>query len=135
MRNRLVSALDRYAGRRLLAALLVVIFALSSIPNQIQAPSSTNLDKIPHAIEYGVLAIVAAWLFGPRERLAPRAAALAVAFAVAVGAADETYQRLIPGRDPSWQDLAADAAGAIIGVVAAAWLARAGGRPAAQGTP
>ena len=54
-----------------------------------------------------------------------------VAGALLVGGMDELHQMFLPGRSASWADLAADAAGGLLGAAALALLHRLwGGRPA-----
>lgn len=117
---------DRFAGWPAVAACLAVIIALSSIPNQIVGATSGPFsgDKFAHLAEYAGLAFLLAWALR-RSGVSPALVAAAVAFAgaSAFGILDEQYQRLIPGRDPSMEDFAADAVGAALGALAALALA------------
>ena len=129
--NRVYRLLDRVIGWHAVVAWLAVIFALSSIPNNFGATEDTlPVDKAVHAIEFGVLAFLVTWL-GLRATIAhhdaPLTAAVAVGavlFALAYGVIDEAHQRFVPGRDPSWADFGADAAGAVAGAPAAIALRR-----------
>ena len=114
---------SRLATWPVLLAWLVLIFALSSIPNEL-APSSHALpiDKVAHFLEYAALAVLIAGvmrLWAAGRRATPVIAAAAVALAVAYGVTDEWHQAFVPGRDPSITDLAADAIGATAGAVVA----------------
>jgi VanZ family protein len=124
----LLSIVDRVARWPALVAWLALIFGLSSIPNEIEGPTSgVPYDKVAHVIEFGVLAFLLAWVIARwRGDAAVMAgvAAVSVAAALAYGVSDELHQAFVPGRDPSWADLATDAAGAIVGAVAAMALSR-----------
>ncbi|HXK32552.1 MAG TPA: VanZ family protein [Dehalococcoidia bacterium] len=133
------SLADRFAGWPAVVACLALIIALSSIPNQIVGATSgpTSGDKLAHLAEYAGLAFLLTWALrrsGVRPALV--AAVAALAGAAAFGIIDELYQRLIPGRDSSAEDFAADAAGAALGAAAAvaleAWTDRARGEAARE---
>jgi VanZ family protein len=123
----LLLLIERFARWPLLLAWMALIFALSSIPNEIRGPESrVPYDKIAHFIEFGVLAFLVAWIVA-RWRGTPvgaLAAAIGVGASVLYGVTDEWHQAYVPGRDPSWDDLATDAAGAVCGAIAAAVLWR-----------
>ena len=72
-------------------------------------------DKVVHA---GLFAVFAG-LIGLSAGLLPlrRGGLLVLAFAgaLAIGIADELHQATLPGRQAGWDDLAADAVGALIG--------------------
>ena len=113
----------RFATWPILLAWLVLIFALSSIPNEL-APSSHTLpiDKVAHFIEYAVLAFLLVGVgrrVAPDRRATPAIVVAAIALSVAYGITDEWHQGFVPGRDPSLTDLAADAVGAIAGALIA----------------
>jgi VanZ family protein len=80
------------------------------------------LDKVVHALYYGVMAI----LFD--RGLGGRLPVVAMAIAIAVGGADEIHQMSVPTRDASALDWVADVTGAV--VLTLLWRAarRAGGR-------
>lgn len=99
-----------------------VIFAASSIPGPaIERVGIQLADKAAHALEYGVLGFL---LLRQQRRQYNRAPALGLALAwllaTAVGAMDESYQGLIPGRDPDRTDWLADSIGGLGGALAAA---------------
>ena len=77
-------------------------------------------DKVAHLIEYAAGGFFAAGAFGRSLRVAPWLAG--VAFCVLWGVSDEIHQSFVPHRDMSGMDLAADAAGAALGALAATWL-------------
>jgi VanZ family protein len=66
------------------------------------------------------------------RRVSMAAAAIGLAAAVLYGVSDEWHQSFVPGRDPSWDDLATDAVGAVAGAVAA-WVASRAGRRGSHG--
>lgn len=115
----------RPAWRALLAVLVLVVawFAFT--------PSTANelfdqADKVQHVLAFGCLAGAAA-LGWPAGRSTSLRVACALLF---YGAFIEVVQSVIPGRDASWLDLAADAAGIATGLLAAQ-AARLSGGPKA----
>ncbi len=92
-------------------ATLVVV--ATSWPNP-GLPQAGHLDKVIHAVSYGLLG----WLVG-RAMPATTRVPVAAAFAglVAFGALDEWHQGFIPGRATSGADLLADAVGALVGLL------------------
>jgi len=131
MHRHLAPLIDRLARWPVLVAWLALIFGLSSIPNEIQGPTPTvPYDKVAHFGEYAVLALIVAWIVARRRggSVGPLAAGLAIVAATLYGASDEIHQAFVPGRDPSWSDLATDATGAAVGAVAAVLVARLWGR-------
>ena len=75
-------------------------------------------DKILHALEYAVLAILCyrAFLNGAGKRVAAYAVPLAMVAAILFGATDEIHQYFVPLREADGLDVLADATGAILGV-------------------
>lgn len=73
------------------------------------------LDKVAHAGLFFVLAVLL--------RFAGAGWAATVAIAVAWGGVDELHQAGVAGRDSSGLDLAADLAGAVLGVIVVTWFA------------
>ncbi len=95
------------------------IFVLSSLPQVSRVPLPYHLDKLAHAVVYGVLAITARRAFFHQSGspwLRQHAAILAVVFALVYGVTDEFHQRFVPGRVSSLLDLVADVAGAAVAV-------------------
>jgi len=76
-------------------------------------------DKVLHAVEYGILAVLCyrafRWAAGPA--LARQAVVLAILTASVYGITDEVHQFFVPFRESSWQDWLADTIGAAIGAV------------------
>lgn len=102
---------------------------LSSLP--LRGIGLQGWDKLAHAGEYLVLSVlvVAGLHQGGIKRLFLRALA-AVPIMALVAAADELHQAWIPGRSPEALDLAADAAGIVLGtgiVLLVVWLRGRGG--------
>lgn len=101
----------------LLPVLLLGLFAGGAQPaavGLIPAP----WDKVVHAGLFAVFAVLIGLAAGLLRM--PRGMLLLLAFlgALAIGAADELHQSTLPGRQAGWDDLAADAVGALIG----AWV-------------
>lgn len=95
------------------------IFYLSHQPGDtFHLPEVVNIDKLLHMLVYGVLAL--STLYGLPVRMGrqhPRlAAVLVILFCLAYGLSDEWHQSFIPGRFPSFWDIAADTAGAGVAV-------------------
>ena len=98
------------------------IFFLSAQP-KLPSPGGFS-DKQAHALAYGVLAFLSLMgLTGWRwQRIGSASVAGAFVAAVLYGVSDEIHQMFVPGRSPDVADVAADAVGAGIAVVAAwAW--------------
>ena len=76
-------------------------------------------DKVLHAVEYGILALLCyrafRWAAGPA--VARQAVVLAILTASAYGITDEAHQLFVPFRESSWLDWLADTIGAVIGAV------------------
>ncbi|HDR06012.1 MAG TPA: hypothetical protein ENN88_00075 [Candidatus Coatesbacteria bacterium] len=79
-----------------------------------------GVDKLLHALAFGLLGALAYLALGVRHRegrpvLWPILAAVVLVTLYAVF--DELHQARIPGRDPSFYDLLADAGGALLAVM------------------
>ena len=76
-------------------------------------------DKVLHAVEYGILAVLCyrafRWAAGPA--VARQAVVLAILTASVYGLTDEVHQAFVPLRESSWQDWLADTIGAAIGAL------------------
>jgi VanZ family protein len=119
----------RAASAVSLAAWCVATFVLSSQsdPEDFVGVHVALNDKVVHGIEYATGGFLAAGAFGfLRGRRRLTAAAL---FCGLWGASDEWHQSFVPGRDSSIVDVAADVAGATIGVLAFSWTAGRGRSP------
>jgi len=110
----------------LTVAWMLAIFIATSIPNNGGGPGK-GIDKIHHLLAYVVLAVLAhrSWSL---SRSAPQTKlGLAGPLATAGGWAlfDELHQLAIPTRDFDLLDLAADAAGIMVGLfLASCWQHR-----------
>jgi VanZ family protein len=102
---------------------LPVVQRLGLLPTDL-SPATADwaellIRKTAHFGSYAVLALLLAWALGAFiERR--RAAAAALAIAVAYAALDEWHQSFVPMRDGRWFDVVIDSAGAAL----AAWLWR-----------
>ena len=100
-----------------------IIFFLSGQPgDSLDLPDIPDLDKVLHAIAYGVLALTV--LFAVPEhkyRANPwRMSLLVVLICLLYGISDEFHQSFVPNRMPSVLDLIADTKGAV--VVVFVWI-------------
>jgi len=127
----------RAVVRRGVAGYMAGLYWASSLPGGDARLALGVPDYALHGTAYALLALLwrAALARGWGVPALP-AAALAWALSTAYGALDEVHQTFVPGRDPSFWDLAADAAGAGIALAAHGWWRRrtpgCGGR---RGTP
>lgn len=99
----------------------ITIFLLSSMPKLARVSLFPHVDKLAHAVFYGVLTWTAHRAFFHQHRfvtLRRWSLSLAIVFAIVYGLSDEFHQSFVPGREPSLLDLGADLAGAL----AAAWI-------------
>jgi len=105
------------------AAWAALIFALSSIPSLGTGLGTWDLvlRKLAHVGEYAILGALLLRALG-RQRLAA-AFALGVAYAVT----DEYHQTFVEGRSGTATDVAIDAAGVALGILAWRRLRRVGG--------
>lgn len=74
-------------------------------------------DKLAHLLTFSVVGMAAGLASGMRGW---RMALCCVGGALLVGGMDEIHQMFLPGRSASWSDLAADAAGGLLGAAALA---------------
>lgn len=120
----LAAPLERFASWPALVVWLLVIFGLSSIPNNFQeSDSPIPADKIAHGIEFAVLGFIVAGVATRRVGAGSVvAAAAALLFSTAYGITDELHQEFVPGRDVSRTDLLADIIGGAVGAAVALWL-------------
>ena len=108
---------------RILAALTVALSAAVLYVGGAQ-PVAVGLlpapwDKLAHLLTFAVVGMAAGLAGGMRGW---RMVLCCLAGALLVGGMDEVHQAFLPGRTASWADLAADAAGGLLGaaVLAAA---------------
>jgi VanZ family protein len=118
--SRIGSEVQNYLRVVALVLLPVLLFGLFAGGAQ---PAAVGLipapwDKVAHAGLFAGFAVLIGLACG-LLRL-PRGTLLVLAFAgaLAIGAADELHQATLPGRQAGWDDLAADALGALVGT----WL-------------
>jgi VanZ family protein len=111
----------RFAPPIVWAAVLCVA---SSVPGDaLPSAGAPHADKLAHAVAYALLA----WLLARSARAeAAGVLALCAGAAAAYGVLDEVHQAFTPGRDANGWDVAADAAGAAVGVCLRCWRARRG---------
>lgn len=113
--------------RVLFAAALVTVTVLSLIPSS--SLPQTPSDKINHLVAYAALSLLLV-LALPEGRVVPRGLALSLLLVVAYGVLIELLQRIV-GRQFDYLDIAANAAGVVIGagagVLARIVAGRAGG--------
>ncbi len=76
-------------------------------------------DKVLHAVEYGILALLCyrAFRWGTNGPVASHALLFAIMTASLYGITDEVHQLFVPFRESSWLDWVADTAGAVIGAM------------------
>ena len=106
-----------------------IIFYLSHQPGDfIQLPKFASLDKVAHAIAYGILAGTFIHGIHPFTHDSNRAffAIAIVIFCLLFGIADEYHQSFIPGRFVSGWDVAADGLGALL--VVGVWYKQSAGK-------
>ena len=98
---------------------MVVMFALSSQPDADQSGGRElplGAYKLAQFVEYGVLGLLLSGAF--RQTHVPRAAWWAWVVVVIYAIGDEIHQAYVPGRSPLVSDIAIDAAGGLLGVLA-----------------
>ena len=93
---------------------MAAIFTVSSMS---APPIPGGADKPWHALGYLGLTVVVvrAIAGGLRRRISPRVLVLSMCVVVLYGASDELHQMFVPGRTASFDDLLADALGALAG--------------------
>lgn len=72
-------------------------------------------DKLLHFVVFAVLAAAIGLASGWRGW---RLSLLVIGGALLVGGLDEWHQSYLPGRQPGWEDLAADGVGGVVGALA-----------------
>ena len=103
----------------------LAIFAASSIPgHSIQKMMVVSWDKLYHLAEFGVLVVALAWTMVKMRTSKWSWMVPVTAFAIGAVYApiDEFHQALVPGRDMSILDMAADWAGCTAGMIGAFWI-------------
>lgn len=119
-RSVMVQVLWYWAPAALYAGLIFFLSAQShpedSLPSFLFKEVS---DKVLHAVEYGILAVLCyrAFRWAAGSAIARQAVVLAVLTASVYGITDEVHQAFVPLRESSWQDWLADTIGAFIGAM------------------
>ena len=75
------------------------------------APELPFVDKAGHLVAYAVFG----WLLARGTRRSGANGSWVMAVGLLYAASDEVHQAFVPGRVPSWGDLAADVAGLALG--------------------
>ena len=106
----------------LVVAYAGVIFSLSSLPGD-DVPAVAVPDKLIHAVEFGILAVLLCRAFEAQMPALSHRAIMVVSIlgTVCFGVTDEMHQLLVANRVADGADLAADSIGALL----AAWWWRA----------
>ncbi len=94
----------------------IIFFLSHQTGNSFNLPDIPDLDKILHCLVYGVLASTSLVAINPdyRRRQPLLTCALVIGFCLLYGISDEFHQSFIPGRMPSFWDIAADGTGALL---------------------
>ena len=117
------SPLIRHLSLLLAIGWATAIFILSSQAGDELPPLISGLDKLLHALVFGVLGVLVLGSMKTSSRgvYTPGQALIAVVLVTLYGILDEFHQRYVPGRSAELLDIAADAVGGIIGV-GIAWV-------------
>jgi len=97
----------------------IILFTATSIPAQ-SVPSFGVGDKFNHFFAYFILAVLLYLTLSFQEKsllIQRNDALLTIVIVLLYGVLDELHQMLIPGRSAEFLDWAADAVGAICGVL------------------
>jgi VanZ family protein len=103
------------------------IFLLSAIPRVPAVLTPFQVDKIAHAVIYGVLCFLVwrAFFFQSHSIFLRRHALMAsVLFSCVYGVLDEIHQLYVPGRSSDPFDVVADGTGALVCVALLVWRTR-----------
>ncbi|MBD3420833.1 MAG: hypothetical protein GF398_12005 [Chitinivibrionales bacterium] len=101
------------------AGWVVAMLVVSSLPGQ-SLPDGISLwqwDKLAHIFEYCVLAVLSGRLLQWYRIAEPRQSLAILGCGTVFAALDEVHQLFIPNRSCAWQDLVADIAGIILGLI------------------
>jgi len=102
----------------LAAVYWVALFVSTHVPADIEGPID-HFDKVIHASAYALLAFVLVGVLSVRRGYQRQFPVWVGTLCVAYAALDEYTQSFVPGRTADVMDLAADAAGAAAGLLAA----------------
>jgi len=106
-------------------ALIFVVSAQSQLPGPKDLWLDLIVEKVGHAVEYGVLAVLWLRALVGDGVVSRREVVLAVSLALLYALSDEFHQSFVPGRSADWTDVLADGVGALLGVWW--WVRRRGG--------
>jgi VanZ family protein len=106
-------------------AIMALIFFQSAMSDPFAPPGRLS-DKTMHFLAYAALggAMIRAVSDASSEAMTRNRVLLAWFVTALYGVSDEVHQAFVPGRTPDFLDLLADAAGAIVGAVVVAVVAR-----------
>lgn len=116
--------LERWPWTLAALAWAALIYLASSVPagdGRLPFPDTPGLDKVAHALSFGILAALLAQSLRSTGELA--SLMLAVVLTSAYGVADEWRQQFTPGRDADVLDWVADTGGAVL-AAALVWFLR-----------
>ncbi|MCM8812540.1 MAG: DUF2279 domain-containing protein [Candidatus Omnitrophica bacterium] len=109
--------MNSFVGQRLILAVLLFVLSATLFPEPVRADSWTGPDKGKHVIVSCGISILAYNIFLKNTAWSEsQAQAAAFAAAMAVGTAKECYDKYVRETEFSWKDMAANAAGAGIGI-------------------
>lgn len=99
-----------------------VLYWLSSKPSLPTPDLFWGQDKVEHALAFGLMCFLFASSFRGGEQISFNKRLAVVTFSVAAyGFFDEAHQFFVPGRDASFWDLCADAAGGFLSALLFLW--------------
>jgi len=100
-------------------AVMASIFLLSHTPGDELPSAIEGIDKLCHAIAYGVLTLSYLYAIHPLFRHRPflELATTAILFSLLFGISDELHQTFIAHRSADWRDLVADITGSALAVL------------------
>ncbi len=107
--------------RVLAVSWMTLIFLLSAQPTLPMPVVFSGLDKLLHALCYGVLGFFLARSFSPPEVAAWRRVVLITVIVTAYGITDEYHQSYVPGRHASIWDVLADGVGGFAAALTMHW--------------
>lgn len=107
-------------------AYVILIFAMSSIPNLAPPFHFPSSDKLVHVMEYSILGflLTRALRTIPPLQAVTTAGLLALVAGSTIGALDEIYQKGTPGRESSPFDWVADTLGLTLAFLVYLWHQR-----------